>query len=129
MIMISLSSIPSHSPSVVYRRINDEYLLIPLTGNIADMDSLYRLTETGAFIWELIDGERAISDITSKIVEEFDVEADIAEKDALERPFSSRILPRQAPSNERERRPKQHPPRATHKNRITRSSIDWPKAV
>ena len=84
MIMISLSSIPSHSPSVVYRRINDEYLLIPLTGNIADMDSLYRLTETGAFIWELIDGERAISDITSKIVEEFDVEADIAEKDALD---------------------------------------------
>jgi len=32
----------------------------------------------------LIDGERAISDITSKIVEEFDVEADIAEKDALD---------------------------------------------
>jgi hypothetical protein len=32
----------------------------------------------------LIDGERAISDITSKIVEEFDVEPDVAEKDALE---------------------------------------------
>ncbi len=46
MILISLSSIPSHSLSVVYRRINDEYLLIPLNGNIADMDSLYRLTET-----------------------------------------------------------------------------------
>ena len=84
MIMITLSSIPSHSPAVVYRRINDEYLLIPLTGNIADMDSLYRLTETGAFIWEKIDGKRAISDITSKIVEEFDVEPDVAEKDALE---------------------------------------------
>jgi len=68
----------------VYRRINDEYLLIPLTGNIADMDSLYRLTETGAFIWELIDGERDISEITAKIVEEFDVEPEIAEKDALE---------------------------------------------
>lgn len=84
MIMITLSSIPSYSPAVVYRRINDEYLLIPLTGNIADMDSLYRLTETGAFIWEKIDGKRAISDITSKIVEEFDVERDVAEKDALE---------------------------------------------
>jgi len=82
--MISLSSTPSHSPSVVYRKINGEYLLIPLTGNIADMDSLYRLTETGAFIWELIDGERDISDIAAKIVEEFDVEPEIAEKDALE---------------------------------------------
>lgn len=82
--MISLSSIPSHSPAVVYRRINDEYLLIPLTGNIADMDSLYRLTETGAFIWELVDGERAISDIISKVFEEFEVEPEIAERDALE---------------------------------------------
>jgi len=82
--MISLSSIPSHSPGVVFRRINDEFLLIPLTDNIADMDSLYRLTETGAFIWELIDGELAISDITSKVAEEFDVERDIAEKDILD---------------------------------------------
>jgi hypothetical protein len=82
--MISLSSIPSHSPSVVYRRINDEFLLIPLTDNIADMDSLYRLTETGAFIWELIDGVRAISDITAKLVEEFDVELKVAEKDVLD---------------------------------------------
>ena len=81
--MISLSSIPSHSPDVVFRRINDEFLLIPLTDNIADMDSLYRLTETGAFIWELIDGELAISDITSKVAEEFDVEQDVAENDIL----------------------------------------------
>ena len=81
--MISLSSIPSHSPEVVFRRINDEFLLIPLTDNIADMDSLYRLTETGAFIWELIDGKLAISDITSKVAEEFDVEHDVAEKDIL----------------------------------------------
>ena len=81
--MISLSSIPSHSPDVVYRRINDEYLLIPLTDNIADMDSLYRLTETGAFIWELIDGKLTIGDITSKVVEEFDVKRDEAEKDSL----------------------------------------------
>ena len=82
--MISLSSIPSHSPEVVFRRINDEFLLIPLTDNIADMDSLYRLTETGAFIWELIDGEHAISDITAKVAEEFDVEHDVAEKDILD---------------------------------------------
>lgn len=81
--MISLSSIPSHSTAVVFRRINDEFLLIPLTDDIADMDSLYRLTETGAFIWELIDGELATSDITSKVIQEFDVEREEAEKDIL----------------------------------------------
>lgn len=82
--MISLSSIPSHSPDVVFRRINDEFLLIPLTDNIADMDSLYRLTETGAFIWELIDGRLSIGDITSKVAEEFDVRREVAEKDIIE---------------------------------------------
>ena len=82
--MISVSSIPAHSPRVVFRRINDECLLIPLTDNIADMDSLYRLNETGVFIWELIDGKRDIRDITARMAEEFGVGPDEAEKDILE---------------------------------------------
>ena len=82
--MIPVSSIPSHSPRVVFRRINDECLLIPLTENIADMDSLYRLNETGVFIWEAIDGKRDIRDITARMAEEFDVGSDEAEKDILE---------------------------------------------
>jgi len=81
--MISITSIPSRSDRVVVRRINDECLLIPLTDDIADMDSLYRLNETGAFIWELIDGRRDIKEITSRVAEEFDVDQREAEKDML----------------------------------------------
>ncbi|MCI0522595.1 MAG: PqqD family protein [Bacteroidales bacterium] len=81
--MISISSIPSRSDRVVVRRINDECLLIPLTHDIADMDSLYRLNETGAFIWELIDGRRDIKEITAMVAEEFDVDQPEAEKDIL----------------------------------------------
>lgn len=81
--MISITSIPSRSDRVVVRRINDECLLIPLTADIADMDSLYRLNETGAFIWELIDGRRDIKEITSRVAEEFDVDQREAEKDIL----------------------------------------------
>jgi hypothetical protein len=81
--MISITSIPSRSDRVVVRRINDECLLIPLTADIADMDSLYRLNETGAFIWELIDGKRDIKEITARVAEEFDVDQHEAEKDIL----------------------------------------------
>jgi hypothetical protein len=81
--MISISSIPSRSTDIVVRRINDECLLIPLTDNIADMDSLFTLNETGAFIWELIDGRRDINDITTRVAEEFDVSQAEAEKDIL----------------------------------------------
>ncbi len=81
--MISPETIPAHSPKVVVRRINNESLLIPLTDNIADMDSLYRLNDTGAFIWDSIDGRRNIGEIINMLVEEFDVERDEAEKDIL----------------------------------------------
>jgi len=81
--MISPASVPVHSKNVVIRRINNECLLIPLTSDIADMDSLYRLNDTGAFIWEAIDGRRTIRDITSLMTERFDVEAAEAENDIL----------------------------------------------
>jgi len=82
--MISISSIPSHSPSVVSKKIRDEYLLVPLASNIADMDSLYRLNETGAFIWDSIDGHRTVSEIISLVTKEFETEAGVAEKDTIE---------------------------------------------
>lgn len=81
--MISPSSIPTRSAGVVFRKINNEYLLIPLTNDIADMNSLYRMNETGAFIWELIDGQRSISEITGMLTDEFDVEPAVAEYDVL----------------------------------------------
>lgn len=57
--------------------------MIPLTNDIADMNSLYRMNETGAFIWELIDGQRSISEITGMLTDEFDVEPAVAEYDVL----------------------------------------------
>lgn len=81
--MISPLSIPSHTSGIVMRKINNECLLIPLTSDIADMDSLYRLNETGAFIWEAIDGKRSVRDITLMMTEEFSVEAGEAERDIL----------------------------------------------
>lgn len=82
--MITISSIPSHSPSVISKKIKGEYLLIPLASNIADMDSLFKLNETGAFIWDAIDGIRTISDITLMVTEEFETEPLKAEEDTIE---------------------------------------------
>lgn len=82
--MITISSIPSHSPSVISKKIKGEYLIIPLASNIADMDSLFKLNETGAFIWDAIDGIRTISDITSMVTEEFETEPEKARDDTME---------------------------------------------
>jgi methyltransferase-like protein len=79
--MIDLNSIPSHSPDIVTRKTGNEYVLIPVANNIADMNSVYTLNETGAFIWELIDGKRNIEEIIVALTEEYDIDRQSAEED------------------------------------------------
>lgn len=81
--MIELKSVPFHSPSIVTRKAGNEYVLVPVTNNIADMNSVFTLNETGAFIWEQIDGKNNISDIIEKLTAEFDTDNDTAAKDVL----------------------------------------------
>jgi Coenzyme PQQ synthesis protein D (PqqD) len=81
---MNLRSVPSRSSSVVTRKTGNEYVLVPVTDNIADMNSVYTLNETGAFIWEQIDGNRTISDIIALLTTEFDTDNDTAAADLLD---------------------------------------------
>jgi len=79
--MTGLTSILSHSPSIVTRKTGDEYVLVPITNNIADMNSVYTLNETGAFIWEHINGIRNVEEIIDAVTMEYDIERTIATED------------------------------------------------
>lgn len=81
--MTGLKSILSHSPSVVTRKTGNEYVLVPVTNNIADMNSVYTLNETGAFIWEQIDGEKNVEEIISLLTEEYEIDNKKAEADVF----------------------------------------------
>jgi hypothetical protein len=82
--MPDLKSVPHQSSSIVTRKTGNEYVLVPLSDNIADMDSVYTLNETGAFLWELIDGKKCINDLVEALVAEYNVDRDNAEKDVFE---------------------------------------------
>jgi hypothetical protein len=82
--MPELKSILSHSPSVVTRKTGNEYVLVPVTDNIADMDSVYTLNETGAFIWEQIDGKKSLELIIDAMTEEYDIDKESATEDVLQ---------------------------------------------
>ena len=82
--MPGLKSILSHSPSVVTRKTGNEYVLVPVTDNIADMDSVYTLNETGAFIWEQIDGKKSVEEIIGAMTEEYDIDKESAKEDVLQ---------------------------------------------
>jgi len=81
--MTGLKSVLSHSPSIVTRKTGDEYVLVPITNNIADMNSVYTLNETGAFIWEQINGERSVGEIIDALTSEYDIESENAGKDVF----------------------------------------------
>jgi hypothetical protein len=82
--MIDLKSVPLRSPSVVTRKTGKEYVLVPVTNNIADMNSVYTLNETGAFLWELIDGETSVEDMIEALIREYDIDEKNASDDVLE---------------------------------------------
>ena len=82
--MDDLARVYRKSDSVVFRKIGDEFILVPIRQNVGDLDSIYTLNETAARIWELIDGERSLHEIKSMMIEEFDVSGAEAEKDLIE---------------------------------------------
>lgn len=70
--------------SIVYREIAGEAVLVPVRKNMADMESIYTLDEVGAFIWDLVDGQRTIGDVRERVLDEYDVEPEVLDSDLFE---------------------------------------------
>jgi hypothetical protein len=68
----------------VYRKIENETILVPIKDNVGDMGSIYNLNEVAAFIWERLDGEKRLLDIENMIVDEFEVSPEKAQADLRE---------------------------------------------
>lgn len=72
------------SPDIVFRKIADEVILVPIRNNIGDLESIYTLNEVAARIWELIDGKRQVSQMRDIILDEFDINHQDADNDLRE---------------------------------------------
>ncbi len=82
--MIDLEHRYRRNDNFVFRRIEDETILVPIKDNVGDMGSIYSLNEIGAFIWEHLDGDRRLNTIRELILDEYDVSANQAELDVNE---------------------------------------------
>ncbi|NTV57675.1 MAG: PqqD family protein, partial [Deltaproteobacteria bacterium] len=74
---------PKKSDGIVSRKIGEECILVPIRQGVGDLESIYTLNETAARIWDLLDGTAKGAEIKNKIVEEFDVTPEEAEKDLV----------------------------------------------
>jgi hypothetical protein len=68
----------------VSRVIADETLLVPIRGQVGDLNAIYSFTEVGGFIWEHLDGSASVRQIAEAVAGEFEVSAEQAHRDTLE---------------------------------------------
>jgi hypothetical protein len=76
--MISLDSLPIPAPDVIGQVVEHEAVLV-----LPERGEVKVLNESGARIWELIDGHRSISEIVALIAQEYVTEPAQVERDTL----------------------------------------------
>lgn len=70
------------NPDYIFRRIVDEFILVPIHHDVADMDCIYALNGVGASVWQRLDEPKTQADLQAAILEEYaaepeDVAADL----------------------------------------------------
>ena len=65
-------------PRFVTLTVGDELVIVPLSGNVAQMNRLFTLNETGKFIWENCEKCTDIKSLVVLLTENFDVLPDAA---------------------------------------------------
>ena len=71
------------SENVVTRKIADETILVPISGNLANMQRIFTANEVGAFIWAMMDGQNTVKEIRQALLDEYDVDENQLENDLL----------------------------------------------
>ena len=76
-----MNEVYSKNPDVIFRKIADEFILVPIRQRAVDLRCVYTLNETAAFIWQAFDGKKSVSQIKDNLAEAFEVESSRAESD------------------------------------------------
>jgi hypothetical protein len=66
---------------IVAREIAGEMILVPIRGNLADMQRIFSLNPVAAYIWEHLDGGTRLEDVCRGMMADFKVEKEQAKAD------------------------------------------------
>jgi hypothetical protein len=69
---------------IVTRTVAGETILVPVYGDLADIQKIFSVDPVAKFIWDLIDGNRSFTEILDCVTAEFDVQPETASKDLSE---------------------------------------------
>ena len=69
---------------MILREIAGESILVPGGDAVLDLNGLFVMTETGAFIWSLIPSVDSEAEILNKMLEEYEIDEETARNDITE---------------------------------------------
>ncbi len=69
---------------MILREIAGDNILVPAAETVLDLNGLFIVTETGAFIWSLLPSVNSEDEILEKMLDEYDVDKETAQKDITE---------------------------------------------
>jgi hypothetical protein len=69
---------------IVTRKIAGELFLVPIRGNLADMQRIFVLNPVAEFVWQKIDEQKTLDEICKGVVARFDVEEERGNSDVRE---------------------------------------------
>lgn len=68
----------------VHREIAGDHVLVPIGKTSSVFNGLFPLTETGAFIWELLPEAESEEYIVNKLLEEYEIDRETVQNDVAE---------------------------------------------
>jgi Coenzyme PQQ synthesis protein D (PqqD) len=75
------ATIYSKNSDFVQRDVAGECILVPIRRTLTDANSIFVLNDTGAALWNRIDGARPLHEVTSAFIEEYDVTVEQLSRD------------------------------------------------
>jgi hypothetical protein len=79
-----LGKVFQRNDNIVSRKIAEEMILVPIRGNVANMQQIYMLNPVAEYIWDHLESTTTLAEVRDGVLENFEINHDEAEKDLLE---------------------------------------------
>jgi hypothetical protein len=73
----------TRNPDYIFRKVVEEFILVPIHQDVADMECIYTLNPVGAFIWGQLEKDLNVKELRASMIEAYDADPEVIEEDLV----------------------------------------------